>query len=196
MQRERRRRPRPLELQVRRRSDDDEAARPRRQLMPRGRERERGLAGPRRRHRQEVRAGRGDETVEGRLLPGTESNGANHRMRAAHMEEQQAERPRLTTCRPGNLVPAPDAPWVGVVRPYALPMASPPLSVLDLAPIVEGGTAGEALRNSLDLAQHVERWGYRRFWLAEHHNAAGIASAATAVVIAHVAAGTSSIRVG
>ena len=72
----------------------------------------------------------------------------------------------------------------------------PPLSVLDLAPIVEGATPGEALRNSLDLAQHVERWGYNRFWLAEHHNAIGIASAATAVVIAHVAAGTHTIRVG
>jgi luciferase family oxidoreductase group 1 len=72
----------------------------------------------------------------------------------------------------------------------------PPLSVLDLAPIVEGSDAGAALRNSLDLAQHVEGWGYRRFWLAEHHNAAGIASAATAVVIAHVAAGTTTIRVG
>src|SRR5436305_2972850 len=72
----------------------------------------------------------------------------------------------------------------------------PPLSVLDLAPIVEGGTVAAALRNSLDLAQHAERWGYRRFWLAEHHNAAGIASAATAVVIAHVAGGTSAIRVG
>jgi luciferase family oxidoreductase group 1 len=72
----------------------------------------------------------------------------------------------------------------------------PPLSVLDLAPIVEGATPSDALRNSLDLAQHVERWGYKRFWLAEHHNAIGIASAATAVVIAHVAAGTRSIRVG
>ncbi len=72
----------------------------------------------------------------------------------------------------------------------------PPLSVLDLAPIVEGATPGDALRNSLDLAQHVERWSYKRFWLAEHHNAIGIASAATAVVIAHVAAGTRSIRVG
>jgi luciferase family oxidoreductase group 1 len=72
----------------------------------------------------------------------------------------------------------------------------PPLSVLDLAPIVEGATPGEALGNSLDLAQHVERWGYNRFWLAEHHNAVGIASAATAVVIAHVAAGTRTIRVG
>jgi luciferase family oxidoreductase group 1 len=72
----------------------------------------------------------------------------------------------------------------------------PPLSVLDLAPIVEGATPAEALRNSLDLAQHVERWGYNRFWLAEHHNAIGIASAATAVVIAHVAAGTRTIRVG
>ena len=75
-------------------------------------------------------------------------------------------------------------------------MPLPPLSVLDLAPIVEGATPGEALRNSLDLAQHVERWGYNRFWLAEHHNAVGIASAATAVVIAHIAAGTQTIRVG
>jgi luciferase family oxidoreductase group 1 len=68
--------------------------------------------------------------------------------------------------------------------------------VLDLAPIVEGSTTGDALRNSLDLAQHAERWGYNRFWLAEHHNAIGIASAATAVVIAHVAGGTRTIRVG
>jgi luciferase family oxidoreductase group 1 len=72
----------------------------------------------------------------------------------------------------------------------------PPLSVLDLAPIVEGATPGEALRNSVDLAQHAERWGYHRFWLAEHHNAIGITSAATAVVIAHVAARTQTIRVG
>jgi luciferase family oxidoreductase group 1 len=72
----------------------------------------------------------------------------------------------------------------------------PPLSILDLAPIVEGGTPADALRNSLDLARHAESWGYRRFWLAEHHNADGIASAATSVVIAHVAAGTETIRVG
>ncbi len=72
----------------------------------------------------------------------------------------------------------------------------PPLSILDLAPIVDGGSATEALHNSLDLAQHAERAGYTRFWLAEHHNSTGIASAATAVVIAHVAAGTSTIRVG
>ena len=71
-----------------------------------------------------------------------------------------------------------------------------PLSVLDLSPIVEGGDAGQSLRNSLDLARHTERWGYHRYWFAEHHNSAGIASAATAVVIAHVAAGTSTIRVG
>lgn len=76
------------------------------------------------------------------------------------------------------------------------PVPLPPLSVLDLAPIAEGSTAADALRNSLDLAKHVERWGYKRFWLAEHHNAAGIASAATSVVIAHIAAGTSTIRVG
>src|ERR671927_2024131 len=71
-----------------------------------------------------------------------------------------------------------------------------PLSILDLAPIPEGSDAAEALRRSLDLAQHAERWGYRRFWLAEHHGMPGVASAATAVVIAHVAAGTSTIRVG
>jgi luciferase family oxidoreductase group 1 len=72
----------------------------------------------------------------------------------------------------------------------------PPLSVLDLAPIVEGADAATALRHSLDLARHVERWGYRRFWLAEHHNMEGVASSATAVLIGHVAAGTHSIRVG
>jgi luciferase family oxidoreductase group 1 len=71
-----------------------------------------------------------------------------------------------------------------------------PFSVLDLSPIVEGGTAAESFRNTLDLAQHAERWGYHRYWLAEHHNMPGIASAATAVVIGHVAAGTASIRVG
>jgi luciferase family oxidoreductase group 1 len=71
-----------------------------------------------------------------------------------------------------------------------------PLSVLDLCPIVEGGSATLALRNTLDLAQHAERWGYNRYWLAEHHNMPGIASAATSVVIGHVAAGTSKIRVG
>jgi luciferase family oxidoreductase group 1 len=71
-----------------------------------------------------------------------------------------------------------------------------PLSVLDLAPIPEGSNAAEALRRSLDLAQHAERWGYNRFWLAEHHSMPGIASAATSVVIGHIAAGTSTIRVG
>ena len=70
------------------------------------------------------------------------------------------------------------------------------LSVLDLAPITQGSDAAAALWRSRDLARHVERWGYRRFWLAEHHNMPGIASAATAVVIGHVASGTSSIRVG
>ena len=71
-----------------------------------------------------------------------------------------------------------------------------PLSVLDLSPITEGGDAGQSLRNSLDLARHVEALGYRRFWMAEHHNLPGIASAATAVALAHVAAGTSRIRIG
>ena len=69
-------------------------------------------------------------------------------------------------------------------------------SLLDLSPIPEGSDAALALRNTADLARHAERWGYRRFWLAEHHNMPGIASAATAVVIGHVAAATSFIRVG
>src|SRR6185312_7625348 len=71
-----------------------------------------------------------------------------------------------------------------------------PFSILDLAPITEGSDAGQAFRNTLDLAQLGERLGYRRYWLAEHHNMPGIASAATAVLIGHVAAGTSTIRVG
>jgi luciferase family oxidoreductase group 1 len=71
-----------------------------------------------------------------------------------------------------------------------------PFSMLDLSPIPEGGTAAEALSNTLDLARHAEGWGYRRFWLAEHHGVPGIASAATAVVIGAVAAATRTIRVG
>jgi luciferase family oxidoreductase group 1 len=71
-----------------------------------------------------------------------------------------------------------------------------PFSVLDLAPIVRGGSAADAFRNTLDLARHAERWGYRRYWLAEHHNMPGVASAATAVAIGFVAGGTSTIRVG
>jgi luciferase family oxidoreductase group 1 len=71
-----------------------------------------------------------------------------------------------------------------------------PLSVLDLSPVAEGSDVGEALRNSIDLARHAERLGFHRYWLAEHHNMPGIASAATAVVIGQVAAATSTIRVG
>src|SRR5712664_1443507 len=71
-----------------------------------------------------------------------------------------------------------------------------PFSILDLAPIAAGATAADAFRNSLELAQHAEQWGYRRFWLAEHHNMPGIASAATAVIIGRVAGGTKTIRVG
>ncbi len=70
------------------------------------------------------------------------------------------------------------------------------LSILDLAFIAEGATPSDALRRSLDLAQHAERWGFKRFWLAEHHNMPGIASAATAVAIGYVAGGTETIRVG
>jgi luciferase family oxidoreductase group 1 len=71
-----------------------------------------------------------------------------------------------------------------------------PLSILDLAPITQGSDAGQALRHSLDLAQHAERWGYARFWMAEHHNMPGVASAATSVALGFVAQGTSRIRVG
>src|SRR3954447_26928055 len=71
-----------------------------------------------------------------------------------------------------------------------------PLSVLDLVHVVEGAAPPQALRESLELAQHVERLGYKRFWVAEHHNMPGIASAATAVVIGYLASGTTTIRVG
>ena len=71
-----------------------------------------------------------------------------------------------------------------------------PLSILDLAPIPQGATASDALRNSLDLSQHAESWGYNRYWLAEHHNMPGIASAATSVVIGYIAGGTKTIRIG
>src|SRR6202140_4068676 len=71
-----------------------------------------------------------------------------------------------------------------------------PVSVLDLSPITQGGSAAQSLKNTLDLARHAELWGYGRYWLAEHHNMPAVASAATSVVIAHVAGGTSPIRVG
>ncbi|HET9978390.1 MAG TPA: MsnO8 family LLM class oxidoreductase, partial [Burkholderiaceae bacterium] len=72
----------------------------------------------------------------------------------------------------------------------------PPLSVLDLAPIVEGSSAADALRHTLELARHAEALGYRRYWVAEHHNMDGVASSATAVLVGRIAAGTTTIRVG
>lgn len=72
----------------------------------------------------------------------------------------------------------------------------PRFSVLDLSPITEGSDATQSFKNTLNLAQHVERLGYKRYWLAEHHGMPGIASAATSVLVGHVAAGTSTIRVG
>lgn len=76
-------------------------------------------------------------------------------------------------------------------------MANPiPYSILDISPIPQGFTAADALRNSLDVAQHAEKWGYTRYWVAEHHNMAGNASSATAVLVGYIAAGTSHIRVG
>jgi luciferase family oxidoreductase group 1 len=71
-----------------------------------------------------------------------------------------------------------------------------PFSILDLSPIAEGSSAAESFRHTLDLAQHGERWGFHRYWMAEHHGMPGIGSAATAVLISHVAAGTKTIRVG
>jgi luciferase family oxidoreductase group 1 len=71
-----------------------------------------------------------------------------------------------------------------------------PVSVLDLAPVVQGSTPGDALRCTLDLARHADQWGYTRYWVAEHHNMSGIASAATSVVIGYIAGGTKRIRVG
>ncbi|MDP2274698.1 MAG: LLM class flavin-dependent oxidoreductase [Archangium sp.] len=71
-----------------------------------------------------------------------------------------------------------------------------PISVLDLCPVLEGSDTTQTFRNTLDLAQHAETWGYQRYWLAEHHNMIGIASAATSVVMGHVASGTKTIRVG
>ena len=82
--------------------------------------------------------------------------------------------------------------WVPL-RAYVCTMR---YSLLDLSPVAEGQTTAEALANTLNLARHAEAWGYTRFWLAEHHNMPGIASAATSVVIGHVAAGTKTIRVG
>src|SRR5690242_1982555 len=83
--------------------------------------------------------------------------------------------------------PAPSPPMFGVMTAYSL---------LDLVPVVEGGTVSQSLANAADLARHVEALGFTRYWCAEHHGMAGIASAATAVVIGHVAAATSTIRVG
>ncbi|MDB6072165.1 MAG: luciferase family oxidoreductase, group 1 [Verrucomicrobiales bacterium] len=76
------------------------------------------------------------------------------------------------------------------------PPRFPLFSILDLVPIRQGGTASKAFSESLDLIRHAEKWGYHRFWVAEHHNISGVASAATSVVIGHLAAGTSTIRVG
>jgi luciferase family oxidoreductase group 1 len=75
-------------------------------------------------------------------------------------------------------------------------LSQTPLSILDLAQVRQGGTIADAFHNTLDLAQHAERWGYKRFWLAEHHNISGVASAATSILIGHVSGGTKTIRVG
>jgi luciferase family oxidoreductase group 1 len=85
------------------------------------------------------------------------------------------------------------------VRPVATIVSASPraqLDILDLVPVVEGGTAGEAIKATVDVARHAEKWGYGRYWMAEHHNMRGVASSSTAVLIGHVADRTESIRVG
>lgn len=93
-----------------------------------------------------------------------------------------------------NLTSHSVSPLTSCIGSYYISMTR--FSVLDLAPIIEGGTAADSFRNTLSLAQHAEKWGYKRYWMAEHHGMPGIASAATAILISHVAAGTKSIRVG
>lgn len=83
-----------------------------------------------------------------------------------------------------------------ITRSPVTPIALIPFSVLDLCPVLEGSDTTVTFRNTLELAQHAEQWGYHRYWLAEHHNMVGVASAATSVVIGHVAGGTRTIRVG
>ncbi|WP_339253730.1 LLM class flavin-dependent oxidoreductase [Sporosarcina sp. FSL W8-0480] len=83
-----------------------------------------------------------------------------------------------------------------MINPTAKKFNGTPLSILDLALINEGSTAGQSFKNSVDLAQHAEKWGFNRFWLAEHHNMPGVASSATSVIIGHVAGATETIRVG
>jgi len=83
--------------------------------------------------------------------------------------------------------------WVDLVVALA---RSVPLSILDLSPIPSGGSAGTALRSSIDLARHAERWGYNRYWVAEHHNMPGIASSVPAILIGHLAEATSTLRIG
>src|SRR5690606_39816370 len=79
--------------------------------------------------------------------------------------------------------------------PHLQIMTKIPFSILDLSPIAEGSDAAESFRHTLDIAQHAERWGYKRYWMAEHHGMPGIASAATSVLIGYVAGGTTTIRV-
>ncbi|WP_301108065.1 LLM class flavin-dependent oxidoreductase [Sporosarcina sp.] len=83
-----------------------------------------------------------------------------------------------------------------MIRESAKKFEGIPLSILDLAMINEGSGAGQSFKNSVDLAQHAEKWGYNRYWLAEHHNMPGVASSATSVIIGHVAGATKEIRVG
>ena len=98
-----------------------------------------------------------------------------------------ADRPWRNPRPPGGFAGGGSSPYIDAMIP---------LSILDLSPILQGSGAGQALRNSRDLARHADGWGYRRYWMAEHHNMSGVASAATAVSLGFVAEGTSRIRIG
>src|SRR5690606_11237868 len=145
--------------------------------------------------------------------PGHRCRGGCSCERAANRIAAPPPAPVIPAPRP--LVPGPLVPWSRVPgpgfprpqsgnpapRPHVWAMSRPitpaiPFSLLDLAPVTEGSTPAQAFANSLDLARHAEALGSARFWLAEHHNMPGIASAATAVLIGHIAGGTSTIRVG
>ncbi len=108
-----------------------------------------------------------------------------HGARFFKIEERRAALRSAAAVRGTNLAPR----QIQFLQSTMDSQAHPLFSVLDLCPVTQGSSASESFRNTLDLARHAERWGYHRYWLAEHHNFPGVASAATAVVIGHVAGG-------
>jgi luciferase family oxidoreductase group 1 len=133
--------------------------------------------------------------LAGRHQPGAQQGGAQ----VAGPAERRAAKDGHPVILPhpgGWRVAAPQAPQAAVPADSRHDLRMTALSVLDLAPIVEGSNAAESLHRALDLARHAEGWGFKRYWLAEHHNMDGVACSATAVLVGHVAGGTKTIRVG